>query len=208
MKKGIIAIGLLAIFVFALTPAGVNAWTITKELQDEVAEKEKALAANPSDPYAHFDLAITYSYSNKVQEGWDELKKVNDLDDNFAPAALAKYQALVHKNPNDWKLRFRLVFALYFDEKKQEAINQLYYIAGMEPKDDPKRIWAYGYMGLIYGEMDKVDEAIAYVKKGLAIDNNAAALHLLLASGYYKKGDSWGAFWEGVESLRLKSLGY
>ena len=63
-------------------------------------------------------------------------------------------------------------------------------------------------MGLIYGEMDKVDEAIAYVKKGLAIDNNAAALHLLLASGYYKKGDSWGAFWEGVESLRLKSLGY
>ena len=144
MKKGIVAIGLLAIFVFAFTPSGVNAWTITKELQDEVAEKEKALAANPNDPYAHFDMAITYSYSNKVQEGWDELKKVNDLDDNFAPAALAKYQDLVKKNPNDWKLRFRLAFALYFDKKKQEAINQLYYIAGMEPKDDPKRIWAYG----------------------------------------------------------------
>lgn len=184
------------------------AWDMTKELQAEVDEKLKAVEESPDDPHARFDLAITYAYTNYVEEGWDELKKVDEIDEEFAPVALEMYTKKVAENPEDWKLRFRLAFAEYFNERKQEAINQFYYVAQMEPKDDPKRIWAYGYMGLIYGELDKTDKAVSWVKKAIRIDSNVAALHLLLASGYYKQGRGWDAFWEGIEALRLKALGY
>ncbi len=204
MKKRTILAFALSIMILS----SAAAWEMTKELQAELNEKTKAVEANPSDPHARYDLAITYAYTNKVQEGWDELKKVNELDKKFAGQALQEYTKKVAEYPNDWKLRFRLAFALYFNKKKNEALKELEYIANMEPKKDPKRIWAYGYMSLIYGEEDKVDEAIDYAKKAIKIDSNVAALHLLLASGYYKKGKSWESFWEGMEMLRLKSLGY
>ena len=208
MNTKIILVILCVLGMLCISINQTHAWKITKELQAEVDEKLKAVEKSPDDPHAHFDLAITYAYTNHVEEGWDELKKVNEIDKEFAPVALEMYTKKVAENPDDWKLRFRLAFAEYFNERKQEAINQLYYISQMEPKDDPKRIWAYGYMGLIYGELDEVDKAVGWVKKGLKIDSNVAALHLLLASGYYKQGRSWDAFWEGVEALRLKALGY
>ena len=181
---------------------------MTPELQKEIEQKLKAVEAAPNDPAAHFDLAITYAYTNYVQEGWDELKKVHDLDNNYAPIALSTYSEKAKESPSDWKIAFRLAFAFYFNDKKEAAIEEMKKIVEMEPKDDPKRIWAYGYIGLIYGELDQVDPAIEYVQKALAIDSNVGALHLLLASGYYKKGRGWEAFWEGVEALRLKALGY
>jgi tetratricopeptide (TPR) repeat protein len=73
---------------------------------------------------------------------------------------------------------------------------------------DKKNVWAYGYIGLLFGEMDKIDTGISWIKKGLKIDPDVAALHMLLSSAYYKKDDSWGGFWEGVEALRLKALGF
>jgi len=185
------------------------AWDMTDELREEIEAKQKALEENPDDPHAHFDLAITYSYSNKVQEGWDELKKVNEIDEEFAPLALEMYSKEVEANPDDWKKRFRLAFALYFNDMKREAIEEMNYIAEMEPKDDTnKRLWAYGYMGLIYGEEDEDDLAVEYVKKAIEIDTDVAALHMLLAAGYQKQGKGWEAFWEGLEALRLKALGY
>ncbi len=73
---------------------------------------------------------------------------------------------------------------------------------------DPYNVWAHGYISLLYGEMGKIDEAMDYAKKGLKIDSNVAALHLLLSEGFYKKGDSWRGFAERMEALRLKALGY
>jgi len=97
---------------------------------------------------------------------------------------------------------------IYFNKQKREAIEVLKEVADMEPKNDPKRVWAYGYISLLYGELDEIDEAIEWVKKAISIDSNVAALHLLLAAGYSKKGWGWNAFWEGVEALRLRALGY
>lgn len=201
---------MLMVCVFAVSVIASNAfgWTITTELQNEINQKLKAVELAPNEPAAHFDLAITYAYTNFIQEGWDELKKVNDMDPKFAPIALTVYSGLAAQYPSDWKIAFRLAFALYFNNRKIEAIEVLKKIPDMDPKDDPKRIWAYGYIGLINGELGNVDPAVDYVKKALEIDSNVGALHLLLASGYYKQGRNWEAFWEGVEALRLKAVGY
>jgi tetratricopeptide (TPR) repeat protein len=180
------------------------AFKITPELQKEVLEKQKAVASCPASAEARFDLAITYAYSNYVKEGWDELRKVPDLDKNFPAYALKKYGELAASNPQDWKIAYRHAFALYFNGKKMDAYNEF----GRVLKLEPGNALAYGYRSLILGEMGKVNDAIVEVKKGLAIDQQIAALHLLLADGYLKTGKSWEGFWEGVEASRLKSLGF
>jgi tetratricopeptide (TPR) repeat protein len=185
-----------------LSPA--QAWRITKELKQEVASKEAAVAKSPKDAHAHFDLAITYAYTNHIQEGWDELKKVEELDPKFRKKGLDRYVKKVTKSPSDWRLRFRLAFAYYFNSDKKDAIRELKNVLVI----DPYNVWAYGYIALIYGEMGEVDTAMEYTKKGLKIDNLVAALHLLLSEGYYKKGDSWRGFLERMEAVRLKVLGY
>jgi tetratricopeptide (TPR) repeat protein len=181
-----------------------SAWQITKELQKELADKRAAVAQAPKDAHARFDLAITYAYTNHVQEGWDELKKVNDLDPDFKNVAYKIYSQKVIANPADWRLRFRLAFAYYFAGKKSEAIRELKNVLIL----DPNNVFAYGYISLIYGEMNEIDQAIEYAKAGLKKDNLVAALHLLLSSGYYRKGDNWNGFWEGSTAVRLKLQGY
>lgn len=179
-------------------------WKITKELKKELNEKLKAVEEHQNDPMAHFDLAITYAYTNHVEEGWNELKKVHELDKNFAREALGIYRDAVIYDPNNWKLHFRYAFALYFNDMRSEAIAELKRVLEL----DRKNVWAYGYIGLLFGEMGKIDTGISWINKGLKIDSDVAALHMLLSSAYYKKDNSWGGFWEGVEALRLKALGY
>ncbi len=180
------------------------AWRISKELKQEVDEKKAAVAENPDDPHAHFDLAITYAYTNHIQNGWDELKRVEELDPKFREKGMLLYIKKVTEKPGDWKLRFRLAFAYYFNEKKEDAIRELKNVLII----DPYNVWAYGYIALIYGEIGDIDTAMEYTKKGLKVDNNVAALHLLLSEGYYKKGDNWRGFLERLEALRLRALGF
>ena len=201
MLKKILA---LAIMFFCFSFSATQAWTITKELQTEIKQKKAAVKANPQDAGAMFDLAITYAYSNNILEGLDALKKVNELDPKFKAKGLDIYLQKTNESPNDWKVRFRLAFAYYFNGQKQEAIDELRNVLIL----DPDNVWAYGYISLIYGEMGETDKAMHAARAGLKIDNLVAALHLLLAEGYYRKNDSWGGFWERATALRLKAQGY
>ncbi|PIS28557.1 hypothetical protein COT42_07565 [Candidatus Saganbacteria bacterium CG08_land_8_20_14_0_20_45_16] len=180
------------------------AWRATPELEQEIAQKRATVVQNPNDPFANFDLAITYAYTNHIQDGWNKLKKAEELDHKFRQKGLALYISKVTADPQDWRLRFRLAFAYYFNEKKTDAIRELENVITL----DPYNVWAYGYIALIYGELNNIDQAMAFTKKGLKIDSNVAALHLLLSEGYYKKGDSWRGLIERMEALRLKALGF
>ena len=179
-------------------------WRITKELEQEIIQKRAMVHQNPQDAQAQFELAVTYAYTNNIIDGLNTLKKIPDMDPSFRQKALNLYIEKVTAKPADWRLRYRLAFAYYANQMRQPAIRELKNVL----KIDPYNVWAYGYIALIYGEQNKVDLAMKYARQGLKIDNNVAALHLLLAEGYYKKGDSWRGFSEGVEAFRLKALGY
>ncbi|HTY12663.1 MAG TPA: hypothetical protein VMD02_00585 [Candidatus Omnitrophota bacterium] len=194
----------LAAAVFCIGSVSAGAWQITRDLQKELDAKKVAVAANPNDANAHFDLAVTDAYTNNILDGWGELKKANELDPNFKNSAWKFWADQVIASPADWKVRFRYAFALYFNGRKQDAIDELKNVLVL----DPYNVWAWGYISLIYGEMGQVDHAIDAAKQGLKIDDRVAALHLLLAEGYYKKGDSWNGFWERSLALRLKVQGY
>lgn len=184
--------------------SSAQAWRANKELLQEIKDKKAQVIAEPKSALAHFDLAITYAYTNHIQEGWDELKKVEALDPNFRNSGLLLYITKVNQSPQDWKLRFRLAFAYYFNQDKVAAIRELDNVLII----DPYNVWAFGYIALIYGEMNQTDKAMDYTKRGLKIDSNVAALHLLLAEGYNRKGNKWGAMAEGLEALRLRALGF
>lgn len=200
MKKLIILITLSSLLI---TSASL-AWKMTPELRKEINQKEEALRKNPNDVWAKYDLAVTYSYSNKILEAWDQLKKIPEMDPNFKKDALAYYITEVNADPGNWKSRFRLAFAMYFNDQKKDAIQQFKYVL----VSDPYNVWAYGYISLAYGDMGENDKAIEWAQKGIKVDKLVAALHLLLSQGYYNKGDSWKGFLEATETLRLKALGY
>lgn len=206
MKRNAFIFGLWVLFGYCILSLGFSAygWRVTKDLEQEISEKKAAVSKAPKDPSARFDLAITLAYTNHLQDGWTELRKTNELDPNFKEKGLVLYIRKVNEAPSDWKLRFRLAFAYYFNEKREDAIRELKNVLIL----DPYNVWAYGYISLLYGEMGKIDEAMEYARKGIKIDSNVAALHLLLSEGFYKKGDGWRGFAERMEALRLKALGY
>lgn len=204
MKKTVILSVLLVISLVTAKAYFADCFQLTKELKSEIENKQWLVKVHPNDPQYHFDLAITYSYSNKIEDGLAELKKVNELDESYAPKALAYYSKKVRLFPDDWKARFRYAFTLYFNDNKKQAIDEFQTVI----KQDPKNVFAYGYIAIIYGETNKIDEAIEYCQKALAIDPNVAAIHLLLGTAYYKKGRPGPGFQETFEALRLRALGY
>jgi len=204
MKRALFFL-LLLVFIFALLKANsALSFKLTQEQKSEIEEKEWLVKVHPKDAQSHFELAITYSYSNKIEDGLNELKIVDQLDPEYAPKALKYYSKMARLYPNNWKIRFRYAFALYFNNKKKDAIKEFEKII----KQDPKNIFSYGYIATIYGEMNQVDEAIDYSKKALEIDPNVAAIHLLLGAAYYKNNQAALGFQETFEALRLRALGF
>jgi tetratricopeptide (TPR) repeat protein len=203
MKKRIILL-LLTAALFVTATYSAFSFELTKDLKSEIDENQWLVKVHPNNPQYHFELAITYAYSNRIEDGLNELKKVDEIDKTFAPKALQIYSKKARLFPDDWKVRFRYAFALYFNNKKKDAISEFEKII----KQDPKNAFSYGYIATIYGEMNDVDDAIDYAKKAIDIDSNVAAFHLLLGAAYYKKGRPGPGFQETFEALRLRALGY
>jgi len=204
MKKSVLLIITLIVLFVVFKIYFAYSFVLTKDLKSEIEDKQWLVKVHPNNPQYHFDLAITYAYSNRIEDGLNELKKVDEIDKTFAPKAMQTYAKKSRLFPNDWKIRFRYAFSLYFNGKKKEAIKEFENII----KQDPKNVFSYGYIATIYGEMNDVDQAIDYSRKALEIDSNVAAIHLLLGAAYYRKGQPGPGFQETFEALRLRSLGY
>jgi tetratricopeptide (TPR) repeat protein len=177
---------------------------ISQDILFEHAKYKYMVEKNPQDPWAHFNLAVTYAYMGKLELGLEALGKVDKLDKQFAPKVIDRYERATKKSPDDWRLRFRLAFAYYFDDQKDKAIEELKKVAVTEPVTG-KNAWAYGYIAYIYGEQKKWDEAIAACEKALEIEPEAGALHLAYAYGLMKKGDKLKATSEAITGWRLRA---
>ena len=154
---------------------------------------------NPDDVIAHFDLLVTYGYTNRFLRGYREYKKVKKMDPDlsFGPVVVEKYQRMVRDNPEDWKARFRLACGLYALRKKKEGIKQLEEVM----EKNPDNVWAYVYTGLAYaGIRDRV-KAVELFEQARDINPKLAAVHLGLGNGYKKIGrdkESKRAFLRGT----------
>ena len=197
------SISFVLLICFLMTAPLYGLAKINRDIKFDYAKYKYMVEKNPNDPWSHFNLAITFAYMGKVERGLEELGVVNELDKEFAPKAIDYFTRRSIKNPDDWKIRFRLAFAYYFDKQKDKALEELQKVIETKPITG-KNAWAYGYKALIYGEQKLWDKAIEACEKGIRIEPEAAAIHLAHAQALYKKGNVLKAASEAFTAFRIQ----
>ena len=174
---------LVFLFCVFVLPVFISAkpYQISEPLKAELRQNYQRLQAYPDSNEAKFELAMSYAYTGQIKKGWDILKS---LDPAYSKVVITKYQALIDKNPNEWKYHFKIAFGYFFDKEKTRAIESFRKVLTIKPD----QVWAYGFIALIKGEMGQVDEAIRICKQALKMEPKATAIRFLLAEGYRKKG--------------------
>lgn len=157
---------------------------------------------DPNNPDLRFELAMEFAASGWIELGWEQLKLVPKLHNNYKDVVYKKYSKVIEKDPNNWEAYFRLAFAYYFFDKKEEAIQAFKQVL----KIKPKHVWSMGLIALIHGEDKNYEECIKWSQKALKINDNATAIHFLLGKAYYETGNYFGVLGETLSVGRLKSV--
>jgi len=157
---------------------------------------------SPRNPDYRFELAMEFAATGWIELGWDQLKLVPALEKNYQDIVFKKYSAILASDPQNWQAYFRLAFAYYFMDEKEKAIESFKKVLEIYPD----HVWSMGLIALLYGEQKNHEECIAWTKKGLAINNDATALHFLLGQAYYETGNYFGVLGETLSVGRLKSI--
>lgn len=172
---------MICVFSFQFLIWGNGTYKIPEDIKVELKIAKKNLAQAPDSHACKFEMAMVYAYSGQIKKGWDMLKQVPET---YAQDVIEQYEPLEKKYPQEWRYPFKLAFGYYFKQDKQGAIDAFNRVL----KIDPRHIWAMGFIGLVKGDMGKVDETIEICKKALEIEPNATAIHFLLGEAYRKKG--------------------
>ena len=170
---------------------------VSQDVLTEIEEHKAIYEQHPTSNKAMFDLAMSYAYSGQILKGWKLLKQIPE---SYAPIVVKEYEAAMKEDPLEWRHPFKCAFGYFFKGEKQKAIALFQRVVDI----DPKQVWGYGFIGLVYGEMGEVDEAIKYCKLGLKVEPNATAIHFLLGEAYRKKGKYFRAFRQFLKVGRLQ----
>lgn len=173
-------------------------YRISPEQLDELVRLKSDYTTKPS-AESCFEYAMALAYNGQVEKGWGVLKKIPTYDPHYAGEVVEKYKGVIAQSPQNWKAHFKLAFGYYFMNKKDLTLVHMERAAAL----DPKNPWPVGYLALVKGEMGQMDEAVRLAKKAVQMEPNAAALHFLLSTGYYKQGKWLDASQSLVTSGRL-----
>ena len=186
----------LSVMLAPVAQAGVDHFPA--ERVQQTIQWQDHVKANPQDPRGHFELAMVYALTGRVEKGLDELKV---LSPNYATQLIAVYQPLSEKEPDNPDHKFKLAFAYYFSNRPAEAKAMFQRILD---ENDPNYIWAMGYKALVFGNEGKNDEAIELCRRALDVDRDAAGIWFLLGEATRRKGDSMKGIGNMVKALRLR----
>jgi tetratricopeptide (TPR) repeat protein len=150
---------------------------------DVIKEFEKRVAANPKDPDAQTDLGN--AYLKKIQEvpqGPEAGKWAIKADEAFDKA--------LELNPEHWDSRFMKATALSFWPavfgKQGEAVKHYETLVAQQERQTAREGFAetYYYLGNMYQQMGKIDQAVSTWQRGLRLfPDNAHLLQQIANSG-------------------------
>jgi tetratricopeptide (TPR) repeat protein len=152
------------------------------QVDDAVAQYEKALEINPNYVAAHYNLG-------------NALFRKGQLDE-----AIAQFQKALEINPKDAEAHINLGNALLQKEQLDEAVGQFQKAVEINPNDAEARY----DLGNALFQKGQLDEAVAQFQKALAIDPNSFATHYNLGVALFQKGQLDEAITQFQEVLRLK----
>ena len=169
------------------------------ERVQETVKYQQQLQENPGDQRAHFELAMQYALTGRVEKGIEELKQ---LQPTYSVQILSIYVPLSEKEPENSDHKFKLAFAYYFANRKDES--KLVFQKILD-EDDPKHIWAMAYKALILGEEGNNEAVIELCNRALAVDREAAGVWFLRGEAERRKGDTFKAAADMLKALRLRA---
>jgi len=192
------AMGMMLVWLMGSSLIHGAVYRISAENVTELTQLKSTYSTSPS-AESCFEYAMALAYNGQVEKGWGVLKKIPTHDPQYAGKVVEKYQGVIAQSPQNWKAHFKLAFGYYFMNKKDLTVMHMEKAASL----DPKNPWPVGYLALVKGEMGQLDEAVRLAKKAVQMEPNAAALHFLLSTGYYKQGKWLDASQSLVTSGRL-----
>lgn len=195
MKAGLL---IFAIWIMSISLSWALPYHVDPQLLTNIQEKKIILTEHPTSDNAKFELAMAYAYTGQVDLGWELLK---NMDKSYSNVVIQTYAPLQESDPTNWKYPFNLAFGYYFNGDVAQALSSFNHVLDI----DPRNVWAMGFIALILGEQKDYKPAIEWCKKGLKIEPNATALHLLIALGYKETGNYFSAMKHGLIGARLYS---
>ena len=191
---------LLALVVFAVSFSDISNDSWQKLIKAYTISKMAT-----ADPQAHYNLAMVYAYTGYVEEGLKELGAIPKLDNSFAAKVLNRYAKKVTADKTNWEDAFYYAFALYFNNKKDDAIKMFQHVVAVAPENSIKG-WAYGYIAYIYGEKKDWDSATRAITTAVSLEPNGAALYYAMGIAKKEKGDTVGAAGCLLKASSLKAV--
>jgi tetratricopeptide (TPR) repeat protein len=152
------------------------------QLDDAVAQYEKALEINPNYVAAHYNLG-------------NALFRKGQLDE-----AIAQFQKALEISPKNAEARINLGNAFLQKEQLDEAVGQFQQAVEINPNDAE----AHYDLGNGFFQKGQLEEAVAQFQKALEIAPNSFATHYNLGVALLQKGQLSEAIAQFQEVLRLK----
>ena len=121
-----------------------------KEYPKAIELLQKAIAADPKLPEAHFDLGLAYRDSKKYEE------------------AIAEYAKAIEVDPFHERVYAERAYALFFLDRDDEAEKDLLKQIEVAPFKD----WSYGRLAQLRDRQERYLEAAELYTKALAIDGS------------------------------------
>jgi len=178
----------LILFVLGLSLG----FSVISETQWQDLKNSYHLAqTSTSDLRVRFDLAMAYAYTGFLQEGFDELAAINKIDSEYNQKILTETATELEMATNDWKANFNYAFALYFNDRKEEAKNYFYKVVELSPERSVKG-WALGYIAYIHGEKKDWRTALRIIDNAIRYEPDGMALFLAKGYGQQQTGDFFG----------------
>lgn len=164
---------------------------ITETQWEELKESYRLAKNNTSDLRVKFNLAMNYAYTGFLQEGLDELVAINKEDEEYSKKVLEETILELEQATSDWKANFYYAFALYFNNRKEEAIDYFFKVVEFAPERTTKG-WALGYVAYIYGEKKEWKTALKIIEQAIRYEPDGVGLYLAKGYGQQQVGDFFG----------------
>jgi Tfp pilus assembly protein PilF len=186
------------------------------QLDEAMAQYQKALAINPNYAEVHNNLGNVFLQKGQRDEAMEQYQKALGIDPNYDIAhydlgialfqkgqvdeAMVQYQKALELNPNYVEAHNNLGNALIQKGRMDEATVQLEKALEINPNNAE----AHYNLGNILLKKGQVDEAMARYQKALDINPNYVEAHNNLGWVFLDKGKTNEAITQFQEALRLK----
>jgi tetratricopeptide (TPR) repeat protein len=193
-----------------------DAFILKGQVDDAVAQYQRALQINPDYPEALTNLGVALFRKGRVDDAVAQYQKALSIKPNFMQAhndlglalvqrgqvddAVTHYQKALEINPNSAEIHTNLGNALFRKGQVDNAV--AHYQKALEI--NPNYAETHDKLGNALLRKGQVDDAVAHYQKALEISPYDPETHYNLAKAFVQKGQLGAAITQFQEVLRLK----